>query len=855
MTTRKGWREPRLLGMGTQSKTVMLVNRNEDHNKLLDYTIIESKYYEDLDVATQANYLADNNNSYNIYIQISLEKDQKLTYQTNTRARLEQNGFRKITWKWGSEKRFFDYLNVLCDELTKTDLNSYINEKNRFTTTNAKKIQPIQVLGMLWKEYRDTEFPNNSNIPNFNDLRNKISKIDFDKNRDFVFRHSQGGARALTSVPNATLGPLINQVYEYMNNIARISRTNPIKNGTAAVVEKTIKDLSVKLVQIMVQAAILQSQQGTHNSGNIYIAMLTVIAFATPAAANSAAGNPDNCTVEGILEAAGKALTAHITAGTVAEFASIIAGSVADPGNGTDVRDAIRAINMAGGDLTIPDATRDAISDILDGLKPTDATTAGVTVTGNALANAIFEFATAVRALQVPAGTIPIIQATTPALMNVGGAPLNDLAHFDMNAPNGDIVNALYEHINTQIISIPKTAGAAATDYYKLTPAAIKSLLKFRSKLMRHIFQRNHCMIFFTQGADFVGSNMINSEGKTYILGIINMYLTLYDKHYLTKTHILPKDYIIAFVWNAYDPGVDRYAKKSIKLQRLKKNEYFNEIPGTPADEILYFREIKGMFGKFIKHNALYLAGSTTAPTNAIRYRGTGANETLRNNESPLFANNGAYSTFVENASDKKNVLITSVRTEMSQRFAATMHYLSNNRNPTGATIFSNVIGYDTENNFWNAFAKLSKRYKDIVVKILELSMEGANVNDAIQTKIKFPSNIEVPLYVKLVQVNTFVWVLLNKKTEYVINSLTTNNQIVDIPNKPTVALMRALKTNTGKTIVSNLTGGKKKSSSSKSKSAKSKSSSKSSKSTKSSKSSSTKSKSSKSTKTKKSRK
>ncbi len=99
--------------------------------------------------------LKNEENRYDIYIVVSLDLTKKEIKTGNTKV----NTSNQICWKWGSEKQFFDYLNVLVDQLT-------FDEK----TKRGKTLQeyagnkPMDALKNLWRQYRDDLTPIKENI-------------------------------------------------------------------------------------------------------------------------------------------------------------------------------------------------------------------------------------------------------------------------------------------------------------------------------------------------------------------------------------------------------------------------------------------------------------------------------------------------------------------------------------------------------------------------------------------------------------------------------------------------------------------------------------------------------------------
>jgi hypothetical protein len=199
-TSTKSYGRPATLGTGAiNNRTPKEINENN----ILQYLKIESMYIEDvikliddgktvyvgedpslIPSATTPTMSPENkikkikkdrlrskesNQMYEVYIVISLDIEsmkQKVIYKQG-KPITETN---RICWKWGSEKEFFDILNVLVDQLTGQTLESY--SKNRMGQS-----KPIDALKKLWREYRDDTEVVPNNTTQLRTLKEKVEQI------------------------------------------------------------------------------------------------------------------------------------------------------------------------------------------------------------------------------------------------------------------------------------------------------------------------------------------------------------------------------------------------------------------------------------------------------------------------------------------------------------------------------------------------------------------------------------------------------------------------------------------------------------------------------------------------------
>ncbi len=113
---------------------------------------------------------AESNQMYEVYIVISLDIEsmqQKVIYKKG--EQLSKSN--RICWKWGSEKKFFDILNVLVDQLTGQTLESYSKD-------NSGIPKPIDALKKLWRQFRDdTTTQTNNGTTQLRILKEKVKQI------------------------------------------------------------------------------------------------------------------------------------------------------------------------------------------------------------------------------------------------------------------------------------------------------------------------------------------------------------------------------------------------------------------------------------------------------------------------------------------------------------------------------------------------------------------------------------------------------------------------------------------------------------------------------------------------------
>ena len=141
---------------------------------------IQSMYDKDLkekfkpeDLVQIQNNISEN--TYDVYIVATLDTQYFKFKQSQGSmvgpVNIKNENIRPIIWKWGSEKRFFDYLNVLCDELDGVPLELKIKEYGE-----------MNVLSRLWRKYRDeTKFKEGLTNPNYDLRRDVILKKNFEK--------------------------------------------------------------------------------------------------------------------------------------------------------------------------------------------------------------------------------------------------------------------------------------------------------------------------------------------------------------------------------------------------------------------------------------------------------------------------------------------------------------------------------------------------------------------------------------------------------------------------------------------------------------------------------------------------
>jgi hypothetical protein len=871
-----------------------ILNVNDlTYQDIAGYITVESKYFDQLspEEKMQIGDSTNSNNSYDIYIVVKLDIE-KYKFFSSVRTTNDERraATRSIVWRWGSEKRFFDYLNVLCEELGEGTLNTYIQRLKGYGPSK----DPIQVLGELWRKYRNKSFEKNEQVPNFDALRNtKIMEEDLKVVKRILITQSENGeefnrtaANLIDVIVNNTGGDVLSTA----NTAITTWLTNLGINGDRAYIAT---NAAPGILNACIQAA---RATGTiaGDVNQTRMAIETVICFATPAAPNSLAGTVATCTVESLVNAANKAIQKDSNGDSFASIAAVLAAGGVVINNEWD---------RIATDLKVPNAVKAAVIVLVNGRYGAGPVAAPVTeiIAFNAQLNdgQAFEY-------QVDRNITTNVRLDMTANM-VAGDPTYLQGIRDLTKDNVGTADAVYNALRTFIDNkiYPVTTGptGAAVNAISKNMSVLKNLMNLRNKLKKHNFAldpavalaANNSKPFVVGGRD--GANIIfTPKGKKYVLAIIDLFLMMYDQRELKgKDKVLYRDYLIAFIWNAYDPAINKGLSKSLKLNRYRiANDYYNNS-SLETEQILYFRELRRIFGKFIAINRLYLAGSNANPTNNIRYVGrVGQANEARNNGTPLFANQNAYRSFIGSRITgqiyqqlpRLTAKQEAIKKYFANRFSNIIAAASTTPNAiTNASLATRHL-YADVNAFLTAISKLSKRYREIVLKVCEMaenSLPGDIRTNHIKVKVKVNEQ-DFPLYVRFSDLDAYVYLVSNRNKDF-------KNQFVTIfGTEPTVDIARDLIPNQDFTYIgitklqanraelqaavaaiwelknpknegqkaSNFTqlGGKKKSSSSKSRSAKSKSSSsKSSKSTKSTKSKSTKSKSSKSTKTKKSRK
>ena len=958
-----------------------------DGDALIPYLQVKSVYYDtliqdyignpevqEIKNAVNANNNSANRDSYDIYIVVSLDTEHYSDLKFGEiQIRTAVSKTNIMVWKWGSEKRFFDYLNVLCEEIsTKKNLKEYIGSED-----------PINALEKLWREYRDkqndpTKTPNKT--PNANTLRDRILQKNFERAKQIVLKKSEnpigGGVPLVTVAARAQLTAAMVAVRAYFAQDQVIDVNNPNNRN------KILDEIVPKITAMAIEAGRIGASGGLTGAGALVaaggqeVAIAVLLAYASPGA-DSLAGTSADCSAKSIMAAAHTVFDRNKTLGT---------GAVED--NNT------RLIYIAG-----IDAGRVDRAGLLDAVCNAGRTTGAladavvnagtqyskITPDQNAFAQTRFRAfynggneialvgagaaapiqlgANAARALIAcaeviyPHGSAVALGANgfTQAVVgngvisedlriDIGANPYNaaaPLKNYDLNSPVNaagayrQIYEALFTLINGQMVDFTglgtgNLALLETGDNFSAAPALpyndvqhkyqmLKRISDARARIRKHI-DDNIPIVIYGSAADYGRANIIMDRAASkYVASLMDLFLFRYEKEVLDNQKIRPRDYLIAFMWNGYDPSINRSISKSLKLMRLRPS---NDVFGNTeeSERIVYFGELRRLFVAFMNRNKQYLAGQGVFSMN---YQNVGANRaeletkvgdakektaTGRSAIRKYFLNRFGNGKYLNNINYQEGGIDTVNGTNVplaGGEIVATPGLAALTPIFYGDQATAPAVNHDDLNPFYrnqkeflSDVSKLSKSERDIVSRVFEMGQKQQQPN---------PNLVTVPLkghtiYARFADLCTLVYAFRHKNDDIVKTVIPpgvtgqplppTVQPTVPVPALPqivlqpdggllyalrTAAAAAATKANAEKAleyrrkvliyslsethggatnIQRTFIGGKKKSSSSKSKSIKSKSSSsKPSKSTKSSKSSSTKSKSTKSSKSTKTKK
>lgn len=854
------------------------INTEIDHTNSYAFINVESMYAEDIKTKygqTIYNTLdIVNDDVYDIYIVVTIDKNFKFQPPVQNPIPDNPSHLNPIIWKWGKEKRFFDYLNVLSDELVNQTLNDY------------KMTQPIDVLGKLWNDLK-TAGAEEGKYPDMDALRKKLMTLDFDRSKNYVLDKSAGGGHPFNPLINTeyrTAGPI--NTTDGLINTAVLALQGAAVLQTGGVQAAVAEAAAPEVLRIAVEAGILARTVGGPDRPDEKqrVAVTLVVEMAKY-------GNNQNTTAQQIIAKAAKA-----TKNVVQECAIYI--QLLPTGAAGSINALVtRIVNSENSPLmnSLGNHGMRNRADLLrvNALFNTDLVGAYTAVPVAPPVTEILAVCDNVRGALFSAKGMGQATIGDRRPFNVemwGRLPgTNDPANaqnldqmtgqVNLNTQNNDFVDQLLTYVDTLLVDIKINGNVATHETIKKRMDLINKIARIRHQILKNDYSVMPFVTSYANNAGVKRNVIYTKQGSKYVVSILNMLLMFLDKYALEDYRKYPVSYLIAFIWNAYDPSVNRGIKTSLKL--LKSNT-INQV-NSNAEQKLYFEEIKRMFGKFININMEYLKGITQY----INYSATNPTG-QRNNGTGLFvgpdatvavnhdSRRDAYRQFVGEPKKKVDERREDVKEYFKKRFRSELALLAaggagslNRFSGTTAANPGGNYGYANEADFLTAISQLSKRNRDMVEKVFELEHGGANPEylvTSLQVKfnppmLRIPStNLSkydktVPLYVRFDRVVEFVYVLTHRHDDNVKKILLKlgmngTTPLTAVPGVIYGDISADLANNiynltietgiAGTSLKYNLRGGKKRSSSKSSKS-------------KSSKSSLT--KSSKTTKTKKSRK
>ncbi len=805
-------------------------------------------------------------NTYDVYISISLDTD-RYAFTYNAGAGQPGQPAQPVTsnpiiWKWGSEKRYFDYLNVLVDTI-ETDVG---NKEGKVTLERKiKDYGEMGVLGRLWEKYRDRDDNVPSKNANTDPLRSEILKKNFNRAKKTILISSANAvaptagqqpypqSASLTTIQDnegaTQLVAAMNAVRAYYNNDLVIAPANRNK-------QNILDEIVPKITAMAIEAGVYGYSAGGANANSaskLEVAIAVLLAYATPGN-GSIAGTADNCTAKSILRAAKIAFEPNGAGGAGGNDSRIIhLASAAVTGNDADrkTRAVFRTEAGAAGAIqtdftgrTPPILTdeRNFAGGIFRGFYEADNIALKNNLNGNAseiggaACRALIEVATRVQAnrAQTAMNARLLMDMTANVVFGNGNDAQNNSnalwqSSFDTpagqtsslitgdalaagNVPNHIFDNYIYTNM-VDFTGIPnigadahavreQLVGNRAQDTNKIKSDILKRIMDVRARLriVKSLNENIPVVVYGTgaNGADartFYNNKSTNiiftDAGVRYAVSLLDFFLAPYENNFLkpnaTGNIITPRDYLIAFMWNAYDPGIDRSLKKSFRLMRLApSNNFYGNTEQT--EKILYFRELRDLFTRFMDSNKPYLAGQQ----NDIVYNNqiiphTGAHANRRN-----------YQNLVEDAKSKTERGRKAIREYFLNRFGNGERFNNvqyeiggiDGTNPLVAIVpvpgqvgFTPIFGeappagapdnrrnpfYQTQNEFLVSLSKLSKAERDIVVRLFEMGqLQQQQPVKVLKIDVK-----GTKIYPRFMDICTLVYIFRHKNDAGVKNAL-----------------------------------------------------------------------------------
>lgn len=917
----------RTLGQFGQNIISNTVNVNQiDNGTVLKYLKVSSMYYEELKtkysnapevqeiIQSMENNNSTNRDSYDIYIVVTLdiEKYKFYTQQQGPRTDLLPTNMANqlIVWKWGSEKRFFDYLNILCDELTGQDLQTY-------TSKTFGSLPPIDALKKLWEKYREKTFDEKNPMINMNQMRDTILEKTFAKSKTTVMNGSVGGTNQLQFIPAQVLVQAPGQAAPQPNPIIQHTEAlrqalvawfsdnsqinNPNKQSIIAEVVPKIMDMIQKIVLMMrpgvndafivvqqqIQPQQLQQLQQRMPQINLLVVAVLVlffVAFVTPSvyqpaqpgqpARRSVAGDPTNCTSQSIIEAGEILLkkfknqdeSLHDCLAYSIAYSYFIYKSQQVLGQNENFHEEIERIlsplcnplNYYKQKAPLTQEEKNYIYHFLttNALDNQGGLMAGVKYDlyvnfHNMLNNFLYR--------HNPDQTQPVTQGV---LININQAPFSvvqagqagqaaspGLQGYNLRViptirPN-EIFGSLVSHLYNQIVNFDgcgDNVGRILTILNGPNDAGFNKILKrimnVRACIQKGNFENNSVIIVTgTPPAAQAGAaraagatNIItNKAGQKYVLALIDLIISQVDRNILGKSDIQPVDYMIGFVWNAYDPSIDISLKRSLKLMRLNPSDNFY-ADTKYAEKIMYFRELQQLFKRFMVTNKFYLAGiqqngQPLAPGTLPSY--------VNMSSIPAERTRNKYKSMVEDAAEKTKEGREAIREYFLNRFGNGVYFRNVRYLPGGITshpqypaaaggaarplaqqgiqavpgpeplvpIFGEQAAvpdnrrnpfYQTQKQFMSDLSKLTKKERDIVIKLFKQGQETQTA----QTKTITTSLFGKKLYIRFMDLCTLVYAFRHKNDADVKTVIQSSTESAQAANDRKLHLIFELKLN-----------------------------------------------------------